>query len=101
PALQSTAREQAVALHRLEARWIPLAIAGSAALSLMLELAVIRWQSSVFEVYAFYKNVGLLACFLGLGIGYALARLREVPLAAAAPLLAWQMFLLTAMRYGL
>ncbi|HUE38627.1 MAG TPA: hypothetical protein VMR29_03940 [Candidatus Binatia bacterium] len=101
PALGRLAAEQAAALDRLDSRWLLRAIAASAALSLLLELAVIRWQSSVFEFYAFYKNLGLLSCFLGLGIGYGLAREREVPLFAVAPLLGWQLLLLTAMRYGL
>ena len=52
---------------------VDLAIAISAALSLFLELALIRWQSSVLEFLAFYKNFSLLACFAGLGLGYALA----------------------------
>ena len=43
-------------------------------LSLFLELAVIRWHGSEWEMFAFYKNFSLLACFLGLGLGYALAR---------------------------
>jgi len=39
---------------------LSVAIAGSAALSLFLELAVIRWQGSIFEFFSFYKNYGLL-----------------------------------------
>jgi hypothetical protein len=93
-------RQQVIHLDRLPRRSLLAAIAASAALSLLLELAIIRWQSSVFEFYAFYKNVGLLSCFVGLGIGYALARREEIPLFAVAPLIAWQVLLLTAMRYG-
>jgi len=95
------ARQQVTHLDRIPREWVLTAIAAAAALSLLLELAVIRWQSSVFEFYAFYKNVGLLSCFVGLGIGYALARRSEIPLFAVAPLLAWQVLLLTVMRYGL
>jgi SAM-dependent methyltransferase len=80
---------------------IPIAIAASAALSLVLELAVIRWHASMFEFFAFYKNFSLLACFAGLGIGYALSKSREgVSLCLTIPLLAWQMMLLTFLRYG-
>ena len=57
----------------MSVRWIPLAIFASAAVSLFLELVMIRWQGCVFETFAFYKNYSLLACFLGLGLGYALA----------------------------
>src|SRR6202021_528257 len=42
-------------------------------LSLLLELVMIRWLASVFPVYSFYKNFTMLACFLGLGAGYAVA----------------------------
>ena len=40
-------------------------------LSLLLELVMIRWLASVFPVFSFFKNFTLLACFLGLGAGYA------------------------------
>ena len=42
-------------------------------LSLLLELVLIRWLASVFPVYSFYKNFTMLACFLGLGAGYAVS----------------------------
>ncbi|MGZ3291525.1 MAG: hypothetical protein ACXU87_26200, partial [Xanthobacteraceae bacterium] len=42
-------------------------------LSLLLELVLIRWLASMFPVYSFYKNFTMLACFLGLGAGYAVA----------------------------
>jgi len=100
-AMERAAAMQTAALDDLSPRWLMLAIMASAALSLLLELAVIRWQSSVFEFYAFYKNVGILSCFLGLGMGYALASQKAIPLFAVAPLLGWQFLLLTATRYGL
>ena len=53
--------------------YLAVAIVASAALSLLLELAIIRWHGTVFEFFAFYKNYGLLACFAGLGLGYARA----------------------------
>jgi hypothetical protein len=72
--------EQNRFLSSLSSAWIAWAMFGSAALSLLLELAVIRWQRAVFEVFAFYKNFGLLACFLGLGLGYALSGRKQIPL---------------------
>ena len=54
----------------------------------------------MFEVFAFYKNFGLLACFLGLGLGYALSGRQQIPLLLAVPLLAWQMVLFAVSRYG-
>src|SRR5208283_3956502 len=100
--LQEESRGQAAFLESIATRFIPLAIVGSAALSLFVELAVIRWQGTVFEFFAFYKNYGLLACFAGLGLGYALSRSEEgIPLALTIPLLGWQFLLLIGLRYGL
>ena len=93
--------EQVVFLERLPVRWVDGAIVLAAALSLFLELAVIRWQSAVFELFAFYKNFSLLACFAGLGLGYALARRDRLTLLLVTPLLAWQMLLMTGLRYGM
>ena len=95
-------QNQAAFLEDISYRFLPIAIAGSAALSLFLELAVIRWQGTIFEFFAFYKNYGLLSCFAGLGLGYALSRSKEgIPLILVLPLLAWQFILLIGLRFGL
>ncbi len=47
--------------------WILL----SSILSLFMELMLIRLHASFFQLFAFYKNISLLSCFLGLGIGFA------------------------------
>src|SRR5262249_59401329 len=60
--LEIWARAQAEFLDRLPERQVGTAIAAAAAASLFLELAVIRWQGSVFELFALYQNLGLLAC---------------------------------------
>ncbi|HEY7312443.1 MAG TPA: hypothetical protein VH643_23970 [Gemmataceae bacterium] len=99
-AIEQISQEQGKHLGSLPERWVDTGILGSAGLSLLLELAVIRWQSTVFEVFAFYKNFGLLACFLGLGLGYALARRPQIPLLLSIPLLAWQIIVLLVSRYG-
>jgi len=99
--IDSNAREQEEFLDSISPRWLDMAIFGSAAISLFLELTVIRWQGTVFEFFAFYKNFSLLCCFAGLGLGYALADRRRIPLAATIPLLAWQFGLLIALRYGM
>lgn len=99
PKLEKQANEQLAWLDTLPERFLPLAIAGSAAISLALELAIIRWQGTVFEFFAFYKNYGLLACFAGLGLGYALSRNREViPLLFTPALCALQFALLILLR---
>ena len=90
PILDANALAQADFLDTLAPRNVDLGIAFSAALSLFLELALIRWQSSVLEFLAFYKNFSLLACFAGLGLGYALAARTRVPLLIVVPLLTAQ-----------
>ena len=102
PHILKSSQNQAAFLEAISTRFLPLAIVGSAALSLFLELAVIRWQGTIFEFFAFYKNYGLLACFAGLGLGYALSRNEEgIPLSLTLCLLAWQFGLLMFLRFGL
>src|SRR5262249_16768921 len=101
PGIDASARYEAEFLDTLADRHVDLAIFGSAALSLFLELTMIRWQGTVFEFFAFYKNFGLLACFLGLGLGYALSSRDRIPLALAIPVIAWQFGLLVGVRYGM
>src|SRR5499427_6264454 len=88
--IDANAMAQTHFLDSLDSRYVDLAIAASAALSLFLELALIRWQSSVLEFLAFYKNFSLLACFAGLGLGYALAARDRIPLQMVVPLLGAQ-----------
>ena len=96
------AAEQAVFLLReLPEKWINPAIVASALLSLFLELAIIRWQATVFPFFSFYKNLSLLSCFAGLGLGYALGRRDRVPLFLTLPLLCWQFLFMVGMRYGM
>jgi hypothetical protein len=101
PSLQKLSEDQARFMDDLPDRWVPWAIMASACGSLALELAIIRWQGTVWEVFAFYKNFGLLSCFAGLGLGYALARRDRVPMILSLPLLALQMLVLVAMRHGM
>ena len=51
-------------------KWIPLVLVSL--FSLFLELAVIRWLSAEIRLFAYLKNIPLLAAFLGLATGYAL-----------------------------
>jgi len=62
-------------------------IAAAAGMGLFLELAIIRWEGSQFAVFALYKNFILLACFCGLGIGYATSSARQITLPLFLPLL--------------
>ena len=102
PYLLRESRNQAAFLDTISGPFLSIAIAGSAALSLFLELAVIRWQGTIFEFFAFYKNYGLLACFAGLGLGYAVCRSENgVPLNLTLPVLAWQLGFLIVLRYAM
>jgi spermidine synthase len=98
PLLDANAAAQTRFLDTFDVRHVDLAIALAAALSLFLELAVIRWQSSVLEFLAFYKNFSLLACFAGLGLGYALAARNRIPLLMVVPLLAAQFCFVLLLR---
>jgi SAM-dependent methyltransferase len=66
--------------------WIALA----AAASLCGELLLIRWHAVSFQLFSYFKNVSLLACFLGLGIGYARAAARPLLVSLALPAVALQ-----------
>jgi spermidine synthase len=48
-------------------------------LVLFLELLLIRWIGSEVRIVAYFKNMVIVACFLGLGLGCAMRRLRLGP----------------------
>ncbi len=102
PYLLKESLKQAAFLETISGPFLSIAIATSAALSLFLELSIIRWQGTIFEFFAFYKNYGLLACFAGLSLGYALSRNEGgIPLSLTVPLFAWQFALLIFLRFGM
>src|SRR3984957_3076508 len=57
------------------------------AFSFFLEMMMIRWISSEIRVFAYFKNLVLVACFLGFGLGCYLCRRRIQLMAMIAPLL--------------
>src|SRR5277367_2454333 len=69
--------------------------------SLLLELIMIRWLASVFPVFSFFKNFTLLACFLGLGAGYAVAEKQPCAPALVLPMLTLFVGIITLLRYDL
>src|SRR5215469_497603 len=69
--------------------------------SLLLELVMIRWLASVFPVFSFFKNFTLLACFLGLGAGYAVADKERCAPALVLPMLALFVTVITLLRYDI
>ena len=60
----------------LPERWNLSALFLASALTLFAELAIIRWVATEVRVFAYVKNLALLLCFLGFGLGCALARQR-------------------------
>ena len=83
---------------------VPCMIILASALSLYMEFLIIRWHSSCFGVFAHFKNISLISCFLGLGIGFSRGRSNQLTFPVFLPLLALQiigMFLLqsTALQY--
>ena len=64
------------------------------ALSLFLELSIIRIQSSYLHFFSFLKNISLISCFLGLGIGYALKNRILISLNWVFPLIVIQILIL-------
>ncbi len=63
-------------------------------LALFLEVLLIRWHATAFRACAYFKNVTLLAAFLGLGLGFGLTHrprsyLPVVPLLLAGQIIGW------------
>jgi SAM-dependent methyltransferase len=73
-------------------RWLDLTLAS--VLGLFLEVALIRWHGTEFRACAYFKNITLLACFLGLGLGFARARRPVVTFPLTLVLLALQVLLM-------
>src|SRR3981189_2479964 len=55
-------------------RWSLFTLVLASALTLFAELALIRWVATEVRIFAYVKNLALLLCFLGFGLGCALAR---------------------------
>ena len=86
--------EQADALDNLPQERVRGAILLASAAALYVEMVMVRWHATCFHAFAIFKNVSLLSCFLGLGIGFALSsRPRLLGLGAFLPLLAVQVVL--------
>jgi len=66
----------------------------AAGLSLFLELSIIRIHSSYLHFFSFLKNISLISCFLGLGVGYSLKNFKLYSLNWIFPLFALQIIML-------
>ncbi|MCH7910551.1 MAG: hypothetical protein IIB38_13165, partial [Candidatus Hydrogenedentes bacterium] len=99
--IYAASEAQAEFTDTVSPQFIGPAIVISAGLSLFLELAVIRWQVSIIPLLAFYKNFGILSCFAGLGLGYALAQRKTIPLLFVIPLFGLQILSQLFLKFAL
>lgn len=87
-------------VERLKDSSIPILIALAAGVGLYAELMIIRVHSSFFQLFAYFKNISLLSCFLGLGIGYARGKKRPLEVPLIIPYLALQFIALAILRFS-
>ncbi len=80
--------------NKIKKKNLLLKIILATALSLFLELSIIRIQSSYLHFFSFLKNISLISCFLGLGIGYALRNKSLISLNWVFPLIVIQILIL-------
>lgn len=78
------ARRNKVAVPTTIPRWSLATLVLASALTLFAELAIIRWVATEVRIFAYVKNLALLLCFLGFGLGCALSR-QSVRWATAMP----------------
>src|SRR5229473_2878293 len=55
-------------------QWSPGQLLLASVLTLFAELAFIRWIAAEVWIFAYFKNLALLLCFVGFGLGCALAK---------------------------
>jgi SAM-dependent methyltransferase len=83
--------EHAGFIEWIPTRWPRAAVLIASAMTLYVEMVMVRWHATCFHAFAIFKNVSLLSCFLGLGVGYGLAsQKKRVAVASFLPLLALQ-----------
>lgn len=95
------ADEQDRFVDSLPASRVAVMVFLSSATLLLVELVLIRWHGCVFEFFSLYKNVTLISCFAGFGLGFALSRGRSLPLFFTYLLILVQTVYLLSLRYGL
>jgi spermidine synthase len=100
PPLRTLLEEHTQWLDALPGRFIGLWIALAAGTGLYFELVLIRYHGTCFAVFGFFKNLSLLSCFLGLGMGYALGRMRLVLTPLVLPLIATQLIVMHLLQYA-
>jgi spermidine synthase len=87
-------------IDRLTPRARNIDLLAASVLGLFLEVALIRWHGTEFRACAYFKNITLLACFLGLGLGFARSRRSAMSFPFMLPLLAAQVLLMDILSLG-
>jgi SAM-dependent methyltransferase len=100
PSLRRRLEEHTDHLNSLPSRHIGIWVALAAGAGLYFELVLIRYHGTCFAVFGFFKNLSLLSCFLGLGMGYALGRVRLILTPLVLPLLAIQLIVTHLLRFS-
>jgi spermidine synthase len=100
PRLEAQMQRHAALVDALPEKLFWFWIALAAGVGLYLELVIIRFHGSCFQLFAFFKNFSLLSCFLGLGIGYARGRKATLYTPLVLPMLAVQGLLLHVLRFS-
>lgn len=72
----SRARRNASAYNSADDSWSLFHLCLASFLTLFAELAFIRWIAVEVRIFAYFKNLALLLCFLGFGLGCALTSRR-------------------------
>lgn len=97
--LDKAVDEHSSELDKISNKHLGWAIFLASALGLYFELTIIRWHSASLHMFNFFKNVSLISCFLGLGIGYARGENSRVKTIHFLPLLAVQFIFLYFVRH--
>src|SRR4030095_1813465 len=98
PPLARALAAHARALDAVPAAQLGAWVALAAAAGIFGELMMIRIHASCFQVFAYFKNVSLLSCFLGLGLGYARSERGHLMTPIVLPALALQIAVLHSLR---
>jgi len=98
PWLRAHLKRYTSLLDAVPGHYVNISILLASGLGLYLELMVIRWHGSELRIFSIFKNISLLSCFLGLGIGYGLGAVRFLAMPLVLPALATQFVLLRLVR---
>ncbi|MEI8344779.1 MAG: hypothetical protein WCG06_01760 [Candidatus Omnitrophota bacterium] len=92
--MQLAADRHTAAVDTVSPSRVGVLIFVAAAAGLFMELMINRIHGSYLQFFSYFKNISLLSCFLGLGIGYARGEAKRLYTAAVIPMLCLQILLI-------